>query len=225
MCTCYAKLVCVAELALAYAIICHSWVLLFGTHRIASWTWTCSVCSGEKMVRMAYLGVIASHTVNGVAAIHSSIIRDDLFKDFAEVWPNKFTNVTNGVTQRRWLAFCNEPLSCLITQRLGTDAWIKCASYKFFHTVLVLPFVQQVVWMVRIKSIRRAQVAPQSLATFCGSAQSHHVPQGSVMHVIQCSPFCWHGHCSTLCLCSEKMANLWVWRCCVVIAFRLQRLG
>jgi hypothetical protein len=157
-------------------------------------TWTCSLCSGEKMVRMAYLGVIASHTVNGVAAIHSSIIRDDLFKDFAEVWPNKFTNVTNGVTQRRWLAFCNEPLSRLITQRLGTDAWIKCVSYKFCHTVLVLPLVQQVVWMVRIKSIRRTQVAPQSLATFCGSAQSHQVPPGSVMHVIQCRPFCWHGH-------------------------------
>lgn len=88
------------------------------------------------MVRMAYLGVIASHTVNGVAAIHSGIIRDDLFKDFAEVWPDKFTNVTNGVTQRRWLAFCNEPLSNLITQQLGTDAWIKCVSQISHHPVL-----------------------------------------------------------------------------------------
>ena len=80
------------------------------------------------MVRMAYLGVIASHTVNGVAAIHSQIIRDELFRDFAELWPEKFTNVTNGVTQRRWLAFCNEPLRRLITTRLGSDAWIKCAA-------------------------------------------------------------------------------------------------
>lgn len=87
--------------------------------------------AGEKMVRMAYLGVIASHTVNGVAAIHSQIIRDELFRDFAELWPEKFTNVTNGVTQRRWLAFCNEPLRHLITQRLGSDAWIKCAPCCF----------------------------------------------------------------------------------------------
>lgn len=78
------------------------------------------------MVRMAYLGVIASHTVNGVAAIHSEIIRETVFKDFAELWPNKFTNVTNGVTQRRWLAFSNPALRQLLTKRLGSDAWIKC---------------------------------------------------------------------------------------------------
>ena len=76
---------------------------------------------------MAYLGVIASHTVNGVAEIHSGIIKETVFKDFADMWPEKFTNVTNGVTQRRWLAFCNEPLRQLLTRRLGSDAWIKCA--------------------------------------------------------------------------------------------------
>ena len=77
-----------------------------------------------RQVRMAYLAVVASHTVNGVAAIHSDIIRNTIFKDFADLWPEKFQNKTNGVTPRRWLAFCNPPLRQLITNTLGTDAWI-----------------------------------------------------------------------------------------------------
>ena len=73
---------------------------------------------------MAYLAVVASHTVNGVAAIHSDIIRDTILKPFAELFPEKFQNKTNGVTPRRWLAFCNPPLRDLITQTLGGDSWI-----------------------------------------------------------------------------------------------------
>ena len=80
--------------------------------------------NGEKSVRMAYLAVVASHTVNGVAAIHSQIIRDTIFRDFAELDPGKFQNKTNGVTPRRWLAFCNPPLRALITEALGSDEWI-----------------------------------------------------------------------------------------------------
>ncbi|GLI61446.1 hypothetical protein VaNZ11_003810 [Volvox africanus] len=80
--------------------------------------------NGEKFVRMAYLAVVASHSVNGVAAIHSEIIKDTIFKDFYDLWPGKFQNKTNGVTQRRWLAFCNPPLRNLITKRLGNDDWI-----------------------------------------------------------------------------------------------------
>jgi len=79
---------------------------------------------GEKLVRMAYLAVVASHTVNGVAAIHSDIIRNTIFKDFADLEPSKFQNKTNGVTPRRWLAFCNPPLRDLITKTLGDDGWI-----------------------------------------------------------------------------------------------------
>ncbi|GMH36665.1 hypothetical protein BSKO_04538 [Bryopsis sp. KO-2023] len=80
---------------------------------------------GGKVVRMAYLAVVASHTVNGVAAIHSGLIKETIFKEFYDVWPHKFQNKTNGVTQRRWLAFCNPPLRRLITDTIGTDAWIK----------------------------------------------------------------------------------------------------
>jgi len=81
--------------------------------------------SGEKLVRMAYLACVASHTVNGVAAIHSEIIKKTIFRDFYDLWPGKFQNKTNGVTQRRWLAFCNPPLRRVITEALGGDeAWI-----------------------------------------------------------------------------------------------------
>ena len=80
---------------------------------------------GMKNVRMAHLALIASHTVNGVAAIHSELIKTTIFKDFYQIMPEKFQNKTNGVTQRRWLAFCNPKLSDLITETLGTSAWIK----------------------------------------------------------------------------------------------------
>ena len=85
---------------------------------------------------MAYLAVVASHTVNGVAAIHSDIIRNTIFKDFADLWPEKFQNKTNGVTPRRWLAFCNPPLRSLITDTLGTDAWINDLDLlKVWHAI------------------------------------------------------------------------------------------
>ena len=77
-----------------------------------------------KNVRMAYLALVASHTVNGVAAIHSRLIKETIFKEFHNVWPEKFQNKTNGVTQRRWLAFCNPGLRALLTEELGTEEWI-----------------------------------------------------------------------------------------------------
>lgn len=78
---------------------------------------------GEQSIRMANLAVIGSTHVNGVAEIHSRILKEVIFKDFAEMWPGKFTNMTNGITQRRWLLFCNMPLARLITSRIG-DGWI-----------------------------------------------------------------------------------------------------
>ena len=84
--------------------------------------------SHPRYVRMAYLAIVASHTVNGVAAIHSEIIKTTIFKDFADLWPERFQNKTNGVTPRRWLAFCNPPLRDLITERLETSSWIKDLS-------------------------------------------------------------------------------------------------
>lgn len=74
-------------------------------------------------VKMAHIAIYGSHQVNGVAALHSEILRTRVFKDFAEMFPNRFTNVTNGVTQRRWLLHCNPDLAKFITKRIG-DGWI-----------------------------------------------------------------------------------------------------
>ena len=77
----------------------------------------------EPMLRMAYLAIVGSFSVNGVAELHSKLLTAGLFRDFAELWPHKFNNKTNGVTQRRWLAGCNRELSSLITGKIG-DGWI-----------------------------------------------------------------------------------------------------
>lgn len=77
----------------------------------------------EKQVRMAYLAIVGSYSVNGVAELHSKLLQEGLFKDFYELWPSKFNNKTNGVTPRRWLAGCNPALAELITATIG-DTWI-----------------------------------------------------------------------------------------------------
>lgn len=77
----------------------------------------------EKRVRMANLAIVGSHKVNGVAQLHSDLLTTTIFKDFYEFYPQKFTNKTNGITQRRWLRLCNPTLSELITSRIG-DAWV-----------------------------------------------------------------------------------------------------
>jgi starch phosphorylase len=77
----------------------------------------------EPMVRMSYLAIAGSFSVNGVAALHSRLLKEGLFRDFAELWPEKFNNKTNGVTQRRWLAACNPALAGLISDKIGSG-WI-----------------------------------------------------------------------------------------------------
>ena len=76
-----------------------------------------------KKVRMANLAVVGSHSTNGVAAIHSNLLRETTLKDLAEIFPERFNNKTNGVTPRRWLLLCNPELSGLITDAIG-DGWI-----------------------------------------------------------------------------------------------------
>ncbi len=74
-------------------------------------------------VRMAYLAIVGSFSVNGVAALHSRLLKEGLFRDFYELWPEKFNNKTNGVTPRRWLALCNPGLAQLITETVG-EGWV-----------------------------------------------------------------------------------------------------
>ena len=77
----------------------------------------------ERRVRMAHLAIVGSHSVNGVAAIHTEILKKQVFKDFHEIFPDRFNNKTNGITPRRWLMQSNGSLSKLITERIGPD-WI-----------------------------------------------------------------------------------------------------
>ncbi|MEI7751550.1 MAG: glycogen/starch/alpha-glucan phosphorylase [Candidatus Omnitrophota bacterium] len=79
---------------------------------------------GGKKIRMAFLAIIGSHSVNGVSELHSKLLREQLFKDFYEVFPEKFNNKTNGITHRRWLIKANRPLSALITEAIG-EGWEK----------------------------------------------------------------------------------------------------
>ena len=79
---------------------------------------------GERYVRMAHLAVVGSHHVNGVARMHSELLKTLVMKDFAEMWPQKFCNVTNGVTPRRFVAVSNPELTLLISSRIG-DGWLR----------------------------------------------------------------------------------------------------
>ncbi|MDH5258706.1 MAG: glycogen/starch/alpha-glucan phosphorylase [Gammaproteobacteria bacterium] len=78
---------------------------------------------GERSIRMAHLGLVGSFSVNGVAALHTQLLIEGLFSDFYELWPEKFSNKTNGVTPRRWLARANPVLSKLISEKIGSD-WV-----------------------------------------------------------------------------------------------------
>lgn len=82
------------------------------------------ISEGEQpSVQMATLGIVGSHKVNGVAELHSELIKKTIFKDFVEIYPDKFTNKTNGITPRRWLKQCNPALSETITTKIG-DGWV-----------------------------------------------------------------------------------------------------
>ncbi len=77
----------------------------------------------DPQVRMAHLAIVGSYSVNGVAELHSKLLQEGLFRDFYELWPEKFNNKTNGVTQRRWMAWCNPGMSDLISGVIG-NGWV-----------------------------------------------------------------------------------------------------
>jgi starch phosphorylase len=79
---------------------------------------------GERYVRMAHLACVGSHAINGVAELHSELLKQDVLKDFYELWPERFSNKTNGVTPRRWMVLANPGLSSLISANIG-EGWIK----------------------------------------------------------------------------------------------------
>jgi len=88
-----------------------------------------------KHIRMAHLAIAMSHSVNGVAEIHTNILKEQIFKEFVQMYPDKFTNITNGITPRRWLMQCNPELSKSINSKLGSD--------DFLHDLDLLSHLRQ----------------------------------------------------------------------------------
>ena len=113
----------------------------------------------EKHVRMAYLAIVGSFSVNGVAQLHSQLLQQGLFKDFYELWPHKFNNKTNGVTPRRWLAACNPELASLITETIG-DQWITDLS----QLKKLEPYAEDATFRKRWRDIK--QLAKQRLIDY-----------------------------------------------------------
>ncbi len=106
---------------------------------------------GDPQVRMAYLAIVGSYSVNGVAALHSQLLQEGLFHDFYKLWPEKFNNKTNGVTQRRWLAHCNPLQSELISQTIG-DEWVT----QLDHLDKLKPYADKAKFRQRWREVKRA---------------------------------------------------------------------
>ena len=118
----------------------------------------------ERHVRMAHLAIVGSHAVNGVAKIHSQLIRTSLVPDFAEMFPERFTNVTNGVTPRRWLLHANPDLCRLISSRIGEGWTTDLAGLRAFEAWADDPQAQEDVLAVKLANKRRlAQIVKREL--------------------------------------------------------------
>ena len=96
---------------------------------------------GERRVRMAYVAVVASHSVNGVSALHSELMKESIFLDFANLWPERFNNKTNGITPRRWLAQANPALSAVLDKQVGTGWRRDLTQLSGLNGVLTQPKV------------------------------------------------------------------------------------
>jgi glycogen phosphorylase len=122
---------------------------------------------------MAHLAVVGSHSTNGVAAIHSELLRTRVLRDLAEVFPNRFNNKTNGVTPRRWLQQANPALSTLITETLG-DAWLLDLS----RLRLLLPLAEDEGFREKFAAAKRA--AKESFAQWLRDYYGHVVDPESI---------------------------------------------
>ncbi len=107
--------------------------------------------AGERRVRMAYLAVVASHKINGVSALHSELMKQSIFADFARLYPERFNNKTNGVTPRRWLAQANPPLSALIDASIGRN-WRRDLDLL----AQLRPFAEQASFVQTFRDAKRA---------------------------------------------------------------------
>jgi len=107
--------------------------------------------NGHGQIRMAHLAVVGSFSVNGVAALHTELLKKGLFKHFYELWPEKFNNKTNGVTPRRWLAFCNPKLASLIEEAIDG-----CWRSDLTELQRLLPFAEDSQFQDRWMAVKRS---------------------------------------------------------------------
>lgn len=117
------------------------------------------ISEGENpSVQMANLGIVGSHKINGVAALHSDLIKKTIFKDFNDLWPERFTNKTNGITPRRWLRQCNPKLAELITSKIGEN-WVTNLDElkKIDHLATDKTFVKEFTKIKKENKLRLAE--------------------------------------------------------------------
>jgi starch phosphorylase len=126
-----------------------------------------------RQVRMAYLAIVGTHSTNGVARIHSDLLRTRVVTDFAELYPERFNNKTNGVTPRRWLLMANPDLAALITESIG-DAWIADLS----ELRRLLPLAEDAAFRQRFMQTKKA--AKERFATWLKSTTGQVVDPSSI---------------------------------------------
>jgi starch phosphorylase len=131
---------------------------------------------GERRVRMAYLAVITSHSVNGVSALHSELMKESIFFDFANLWPERFNNKTNGITPRRWLAQANPALSAVLDKQVGTGWRRDLTQLSGLNAVLTQPKV--------IEAFQGAKLAnKQRLADWVQANMGLNIPTNALYDV------------------------------------------
>jgi glycogen phosphorylase len=110
---------------------------------------------GERRVRMAYLAVLTSHSVNGVSALHSELMKESIFADFAALWPQRFNNKTNGITPRRWLAQANPALSAVLDKAIGTGWRRELSQLEGLKPQLTQPALVEAFRVAKLSNKRR----------------------------------------------------------------------
>jgi starch phosphorylase len=130
----------------------------------------------EQRVRMAHLAVVGSHSVNGVAKLHTELIEGELLKDFFQLYPERFNNKTNGVTPRRWLLACNPRLAALITKRIG-PRWVTHLE----HLRDLEPHIADAAFLEELREVKKAN--KQALASLIHNELGFTVDETSLYDV------------------------------------------
>lgn len=130
----------------------------------------------KKQLRMAYISIVGSHSTNGVAALHTELLKNNLVPDFARLYPERFNNKTNGITQRRWLLKANPALSELITETIG-ETWIT----EFDELKKLVPFGRDSAFMEKLNTIKSEN--KKRFADFLRTAHGMPIDPGSIFDV------------------------------------------